>query len=708
MGVKKALTGGYAAATGAKLSRVQVIPAYPITPQTTVIEYLSEFVNNGELDAEYIRSEGEHGMMAESIGAAMTGARVFTSTCAIGLMYAMENVVRPAGLRLPIVMADINRPAGYPGGLHPDHSDALTARDWGWMQFFCETHQELLDSVIIAYKIGEDHRVLLPSMVCGEGYYLSYTTEMVDVPDQEEVDEFLPAYKPVGAIDPANPMSAPTYPPWFDPREITGFEWNHAVHYATDAAMRRAETVIKEVNDEFYKKFGRRYGNGMVEEYRLDDADVALVTMGCMSGNAKEAVDLLRNEGKKVGLVRLRTYRPFPTDDFRRIAEQLDAFVVLNRHVSRGGSAGPVAFDVKSALFHMKERPLVLDVITGLCGYEVTIDDMKFLGERGLETATKGVIEDEIMWYPKVTVEETDVVPLMSEEDKKIICHPGTATCQGCGMALAWRTILETLGRNTVVHSTSGCGGWSSTARGKLSFSIPRGGYGGLPGGAASTTGLYRGLKAQGKAEGVNVVLISGDGSFGDMGFMAASGAAERNEDIIMVVYDNEAYMNTGIQRSGSTPYKAWTTTTPVGSLVKGKEGKKKDLPAIMAAHHIPYVATASPAYMADFKKKLKKAASIRGCKYIHLLAPCPTGHRYDPSKAIQVVRLAVQTNMFPLYEVDEGEFRFTYQPKEVLPVGEYLRLQGRFRHLSDTDIEEIQKMTNEMMEVYEELVEAP
>jgi pyruvate ferredoxin oxidoreductase beta subunit len=185
---------------------------------------------------------------------------------------------------------------------------------------------------------------------------------------------------------------------------------------------------------------------------------------------------------------------------------------------------------------------------------------------------------------------------------------------------------------------------------------------------------------------------------------MSASGAAERNEDILMIVYDNEAYMNTGIQRSGSTPYKAWTTTTPVGTVRKGKQNLKKDLPAILAAHHIPYVATASASHLNDFKRKLKKATTIRGCKYIHFLSPCPTGHRYPADKAIEVARLAVQTGSFPLYEIEEGAFKFTVKPKERLPVSQYLKAQGRFRHLSDADIEEIQKLTDKLWTEYEEL----
>jgi len=696
--VLMAMTGNKAFATGVKLSRVNVIASYPITPQTTLIEYLSNFVADGELNAEYIESEGEHSMLGEAIGAAETGARVFTSTCSAGFAYGFQGIVSVAGLRLGnIQLADINRPLGVPGDLQADHSDSMTARDWGWIQFYCETAQELLDTVIQGYRIGEDHRVMLPTMLCGEGYYLSYTTDIVDVPDQKDVDEFLPPFKPIGILDPDNPMSIDVFG---SPEKMM------AMSYTVDEAQRRALDVIKEVNEEFYRKFGRRYGNGLIEEYRLEDAEVVLVAMGSFVGNAREAVDRMREEGKRVGLVKLRTYRPFPAEELRRIAEGTKALVVVSRHSSWGGAASPLGYDVKAALLDVKKRPLVLDVVSGICGVEIGIDDFIELANMGFDVIAKEKAPQEPIWYPKISVIEKTEIPPMSEVDKAKTVLPGTGACQGCGMTLCWRTITETLGRNTVLVSTCGCGGWSGTLADHLSHTIPEGmggSAGNLPAGAATASGVKRGLNMMGKKD-VNVVLISGDGSFGDMGFMSASGAAERNEDIMMIVYDNEAYMNTGIQRSGATPYRAWTTTTPVGSVRQGKRNLKKDLPAILAAHKIPYVATASPAYIMDFKRKLKKAASIRGCKYLHFYSPCPTGHRYPSERSIEVARLAVQSGIFPLYEIEEGNLKLTMRPRERISVKKYLSAQGRFRHLTDADIDEIQKLTDKVWAEYEDM----
>lgn len=679
----KPMTGNKAFAHGVRLSKVQVICAYPITPQTTLIEYLADFVSDGDLKAEYILSEGEHGMMAEAIGAAQTGARTFTSTCSAGFAYGFQGIVSAPGLRLGnLMLANINRPLGVPGGLQADHSDGLTARDWGWVYLYCEHHQEVLDTAIQAYRIGEDHRVLLPTMIGAEGYYISYTTDLVDIPDQEKVDGFLPSYNPIGVIDAANPMSPIIFG---SPEMMMGMKY--AVHQANN----RAKNVIEEVNKEFNETFGRSYGNGLIEEYEMEGAEVALVTMGSFTGNARKAVDDLRNEGKKVGLVKIRSFRPFPTEDFKRIANDLKAFVAVSRHDSAGGAGAPVGYDIKSALYSMEERPLIQDVVSGICGVEIGVNDFRILAEKGLNAVANHGFEDDLLWYPRFNINERFEVPPLSEEIKKSYVYPGTGACQGCGMTLVWKTVMEAAGRDSVYVNTSGCGGWS----GPHTMAVGEGGSASnLPAGAATASGIKRGLTALGKTS-TNVILGSGDGSFGDMGFGAASGAAERNEDILMFIYDNQAYMNTGMQRSGATPFLAWTTTTPVGRFIKGKQGNSKPLPQIMAAHRIPYVATASAAYLPDLKRKVQKALSIKGCKYIHVYSPCPTGHRYQPDKAIEVSRLAVQCGMWPLYEVENGTFKFTVRPRERKPVSEYLKAQGRFRHLTEKQINELQELAN-------------
>ena len=266
---------------------------------------------------------------------------------------------------------------------------------------------------------------------------------------------------------------------------------------------------------------------------------------------------------------------------------------------------------------------------------------------------------------------------------------PGSA-CQGCGPALAARLVFKALGDKVIRHEVPSCP--DSVTRTPHTFSV-------FESAGAALTGISRALKILGRDDVLAVGFI-GDGGTYDIGFQALSAAAERNEDILWFCKNNEAYMNTGIQRSSATPLYAWTTTTQVGPRGRGKETPRKNLPFIVAAHHVPYVATASIAFPTDLIGKVLHAKRLRGFRFIDILCPCPTGWRFDPSRTIEVARLAVQTGMWALYEIIDGrEFRLTYKPKKLKPVKEYLRIQGRFRHLTDGEIEEIQRMVDENWE---------
>ncbi len=274
------------------------------------------------------------------------------------------------------------------------------------------------------------------------------------------------------------------------------------------------------------------------------------------------------------------------------------------------------------------------------------------------------------------------------------IMTPGHLACQGCGGALAMRYALKVMGRNTMLSIPACC--WS-VIDGPFPYSavnVPLF-HTAFETAAAVASGIKNGLDALGKKD-INVIAWAGDGGTFDIGLQAISGAAERNEDIIYICYDNEAYMNTGIQRSSATPYKAWTTTTPVQF---PKENPKKDMIGILAAHKVPYVATASVAYPEDFTKKLKKAKEMKGFRFLHVIAPCPPGWKTPPEITIKLARLAVQTRIFPLYEIFDGKkYKINIKPKGK-PVEEYLKLQGRFRHLKEEDIKEIQRFVDEQWE---------
>jgi pyruvate ferredoxin oxidoreductase beta subunit len=460
--------------------------------------------------------------------------------------------------------------------------------------------------------------------------------------------------------------------------------------FLKNEAVIRAGGIIQQANDEYAVRFGRKYGNGLVEKFYCDDAEVVLVTMGSMSGNARIAVEQMRAAGKRVGLVRVRSFRPFPKADFIELSRQVKVIAVVDRSVSRGLGEGPCVTEIKSTLYNLEgEKARVIGFIAGLHSAEILISDFKYMADKALKVAATGEIIGEIEWIPNFEITAVNPVPV--QHDK--LLYPGTTACPGCGMALVVRKVVEAFGKNTVLVENIGCGAWnaaqgmgSMTGLGMAAFpSMP------LPSGSACATGISLGLKEKGQ-EDTKVVLIGGDGSLGDIGFTALSGAAERNSDFLCVTEDNEAYANTGIQRSGATPQYAWTTTTPVGDAEKGKSTPRKDMPLIIAAHRVPYVATASLAYMDDFMKKLTKARQMRGFRYIHVYTPCPTSWRFPPEKMIHVSRLGVTTGIFTLYEIEDGKLKITVKPDKFKPVAEYLKLQGRFSHLTDEDIEKIQK----------------
>ena len=298
------------------------------------------------------------------------------------------------GSRLPLVMAICNRSISNPGSLQCTHSDSLLQRDNGWLQLYCETAQETLDTTIQSYKIAEDKRVLLPTHYCLDGYVLSANASPVNLPDEAEVDSFLPKYKPdhyyldpsvVPDLSPGNPS-------------YRGFETE--LRYQIEEAQERAKTVIKEVNADFAKKFGRSYGNGLIDEYKTEDAKGVLITMGSMTGTARVVVDQMREEGKPIGLVKLRSFRPFPTEDLKEIGKKVEAIGFVDRNFSHGGAAGGAigAIETSRALYHLDERPPILGFVAGIGGRDVTYDNFRYMADKVLKTAETKKVEKEVEW----------------------------------------------------------------------------------------------------------------------------------------------------------------------------------------------------------------------------------------------------------------------------------------------------------------------
>ncbi len=364
---KVVLTGNFAASYGATVSRTQVIPAYPITPQTTIVEILSEIVADGELDAEFIMVESEHTAMAAAIGASAAGARTFTATSAQGLLL-MHEVLHWAGrARLPIVMANVNRAIAPGWSIWADATDSIAQRDTAWMQVYCENNQEVYDSVILAYKIAENNKVLLPMMLNLDAFFLSHTSQVVELRDQDKVDKFLPPYKLKYKLDTKDPHAF---------GGLTGVDHYFEFSYMIQEAMENSKQVIRDAGKEFKEIFGKDYG--LVEKYRMDDAEIVLVTYGTISGTAKDAVDIMRDKGISVGILKIRVFRPFPREDVQEALKNCKKVAVIDRALSFGHE-GPFFTELKAALYG-STIPMY-GFVVGLGGRDVSITDIEDIVE---------------------------------------------------------------------------------------------------------------------------------------------------------------------------------------------------------------------------------------------------------------------------------------------------------------------------------------
>ncbi len=353
-----------ALAEAAKLANVDVISAYPITPQTHVVEHLSELVADGELDAEFIPVESEHSAMSCCVGSSATGARTFTATSSQGLALMHEILYIAPALRLPIVMCVVDRAISGPISIWNDHSDIMAERDTGWIQTFAENAQEAVDLTIHAFRVAEHPEVSLPTIFNLDGFILSHMIEPVVMPEREQLAAYLPSFVPLQRLDPTKPI---TMGPVGIPPVYTEAKWTQEV------AMRNALPVIEKCWDEFEQVFGRKYRS--IETYQAEGADVLLVTMGSIGETAMTYVDQARASGVKVGLLRIRLWRPFPKQAFLEAVAGAKALAVVDRCMTLGGVGGPVACELKSALYHEERRPKVVEYQAGLGGRDIPVSD---------------------------------------------------------------------------------------------------------------------------------------------------------------------------------------------------------------------------------------------------------------------------------------------------------------------------------------------
>ena len=385
----KVLSGNKAAVYGAKLARVEVAAVYPITPQSQISEDITKVVAAGELDCDIIEVEGEHSAMSAIIGASTVGARVFTAPSSWGLAYMNEPLMVCAGMRIPAVMVDVTRETPAQRGVSTSRQDVMTVRDCGWLELDPASPQEVLDSVLMAYRLAEDPEILLPVMVASDGFYMSHAYEPVDVPTQEQVDQFL---------EPVSGCNRTTFQDGRAMQFDVGYSGVNFIkyRYQTQKAIEKAKEVFPRIEREFEEIFGRKYG-GMIEEYFSQDADVLLMTAGSAAGNAKAVVDSAREYGLNVGLIRERMFRPYPKEELRRILKGKKAVGIIDRSICLGWDCGHLMQETQAALCGMEDAPKLVNFIDGLSSTDVTIEHI----ERALAitlAAAKGETVDECNW----------------------------------------------------------------------------------------------------------------------------------------------------------------------------------------------------------------------------------------------------------------------------------------------------------------------
>lgn len=362
---RRIMEGSRAVAEAVALCQPQVVAAYPITPQTHIVHELAQMVADGQLKVEFVNVESEHSAASVVLGASATGVRVFTSSSSQGLILMSEVLFNIAGMRLPVVLACVNRALSAPLNIWTDHQDSMVVRDAGILQFYSENAQEAADLTFLAYRVAEDHRVLLPAMVCLDGYVISHAWEVVDIPEAEQVARYLPPFQPRYRLDPAQPLSMGMYA---EPDKYM------ETRYMLQQAMERSVGIIQEAAHDFEQTFGRPCP-GLMEEYRTEDAETVLVAMGSMTSTAKIVVDQRREAGERVGLLKLVTYRPFPGELLYQALKPARRVVVLDKAVSLG-SQGPLGTEVRALFLGRPRPPRVSTFIVGLGGRDVTEEVM--------------------------------------------------------------------------------------------------------------------------------------------------------------------------------------------------------------------------------------------------------------------------------------------------------------------------------------------
>jgi len=719
------LSGNEMAALAASQINFHIMGYYPITPSTEIAENLDEMKAEGKHNIVLIPGEGEHGAAAICYGASTTGARVFNATSAQGLLYAMEQFPVQSGTRYPMLMDVVARTVSGPLDIRCDHSDIMMALNCGWIILMAKDPQAAYDMNIIGVKIGELEDVRLPVMVTFDGFFTSHQKRRVQYfADKKVVQDYLGSHPPKYlSIDPRNPITIGPY--MNDPDLINN---RKQLSMAMEAAYHR----LGEVFESYSELSGRRYG--ILDTYRMEDAEVALVILNSAFETSKEAVDRLREEGFKVGVMMPNVIRPFPAREIRECMRNIKALCVADRQESAGGWGGNISLEVKAALKDDPEnRTLIISRVYGLGGKEFYVEDAIDMLREAMDVARKGKV-DVLFEYVGATPGDLSYVPgptqaPLTKEDttrglltltkdentgkldvKGVSARPlnelpkrisqGHSACSGCGIFPGLDTFFKGIEGDVVVLFHTGCGMVVTTGYPYTSHNITYI-HNLFQSGAPTLGGVveaFRERQRRGEipdSEDITFVMISGDGGM-DIGMGHAIGTALRNHKMIILEYDNQGYMNTGAQLSFSTPLGHATSTSHVGPYQSGHQLHHKDTAQIMAACNIPYVFTGIVTQYRDLIKKAVKAqyyARNEGIVYGKILITCPLEWKSEERIGLEILQAATDSCFFPLYEIVHGKTTITYHPEEKgkkVPVTEWLKLMGKTKHLLKPDFKEV------------------
>ncbi len=717
--VKSLKTGNEMIAEAARMIDFHFMGYYPITPSTEIAEKIDVMKANGQVSTVMLPADGEHGAAGACFGASTGGARVLNATSANGFLYSLEQLPVQAGSRLPMVLNLVTRSVSGPLDIRCDHSDLMFALQTGWILLMASTPQAAYDLNIIAVKLGEHPKVRLPVMVVSDGFFTSHQRQEVFlIKDKSVVQNFIGKRNdPFTTLNPRAPVTVGPY--MNDPDLINNKYQLHQAH--EEAAL-----AFLEITKEFEQITGRFYP--ALESYQMEGAETALFLINSAGETAKDAVDSLRAEGKKVGLLRPNILRPFPTDELKLATSQLKSIVIAERSDTPGSIGGLISHEVKSVLFSDHHcNVMALSRVFGLGGKDFNEEDAKTLLEEGLLVILSpekvpsfgffGIEKGENkpipkMLLPNLTREEMSqglvkVVPtvdqgkttlevtvanaaLLATRPKRIA--PGHGACPGCGIFSGLDQFFKGIEGDVVVLYHTGCAMVVTT---DYPFSAHRVSYlhNLFQNGAPTLSGLvevFHEKKRRGEietSEEITFVMVTGDGGM-DIGMGPTIGTALRNHPMIILEYDNQGYMNTGGQLSYTTPYGNETSTSHIGKKSFGKSFHHKDTASIMTATGIPYVFTAIESRNLDLTKKAAKAqwyAKNKGLVFGKILISCPLNWGSEERMGQEILELARDSCFFPIFEIEEGITRLTDNPElenRKIPIDRWLSTMEKTTHL--------------------------